>query len=152
MLHCQLERLTNTCQISLSHTSLFVYIEQFRCFREQCTVNWNFESLQPPMTYQSTLEITCSRFCTCNGFVIYLSYLKYWLLGTGEDEAPEKDDMNAKEENEPPHKKNKKHRKHKSKKKKRKRKGEKESSSESGAESDVEPPPPPRPVRTTRAR
>lgn len=151
MLHCQLERLTNIGQISLSHTSLFVYIEWFRHFREQCTVNWSFDSLQPPMTW-STPEITCSRFCTYNGFVKYLSNLKYWLPGTGEDEAPEKDDMNAKEENEPPHKKNKKHRKHKSKKKKRKRKGEKESSSESGAESDVEPPPPPRPVRTTRAR
>lgn len=70
----------------------------------------------------------------------------------GEDETPEKDDLNAKEMNELPHKKNKKHRKHKSKKKKRRRKGEKESSSESGAESDVEPPPPLRPVRTTRAR
>lgn len=69
---------------------------------------------------------------------------------TGEDEAPEKDDVNTKEGTEAPHKKNKKHRKHKSKKKKRRRKGEKESSSESGAESDVEPPPPPR--RTTRAR
>ncbi|KAG8000722.1 hypothetical protein GBF38_017197, partial [Nibea albiflora] len=69
----------------------------------------------------------------------------------GEDEAPEKDDINAKEGNEPPHKKNKKHRKHKSKKKKKRRKGEKESSSESGAESDSEPPPPLRPVRTTRA-
>ncbi|PWA31412.1 hypothetical protein CCH79_00002925 [Gambusia affinis] len=68
----------------------------------------------------------------------------------GEDEAPEKDDVNTKEGTEAPHKKNKKHRKHKSKKKKRRRKGEKESSSESGAESDVEPPPPPR--RTTRAR
>lgn len=81
---------------------------------------------------------------TCN--------LKYWLPCSGEDEAPEKDDMNAKEEIEPPHKKNKKHRKHKSKKKKRKRKGEKETSSESGAESDVEPPLPLKPVRTTRAR
>ena len=68
----------------------------------------------------------------------------------GEDEAPEKDDMNAKEGNEPPHKKNKKHRKHKSKKKRRRRKGEKDSSSESGAESDAEPLP--KPVRTTRAR
>ncbi|KAK2839683.1 hypothetical protein Q5P01_013423 [Channa striata] len=73
-------------------------------------------------------------------------------IPSGEDEAHEKDDLNAKEGNELPHKKNKKHRKHKSKKKKRRRKGEKESSSgESGAESDVEPPPPPRPVRTTRA-
>lgn len=78
--------------------------------------------------------------------------LKYWVPCAGEDEALEKDDMNAKEVTELPHKKNKKHRKHKSKKKKRKRKGEKESSSESGAESDIEPPPPPRPVRTTRAR
>lgn len=78
--------------------------------------------------------------------------LKYWLPCAGEDEAPDKDDMNAKEGNDPPHKKNKKHRKHKSKKKKRKRKGEKESSSESGAESEVEQPPPQKPVRTTRAR
>uniref|UniRef100_A0A1A8BKY4 Si:dkey-67c22.2 n=1 Tax=Nothobranchius kadleci TaxID=1051664 RepID=A0A1A8BKY4_NOTKA len=70
---------------------------------------------------------------------------------SGGGEAPEKDDVIAKEATEPPHKKNKKHKKHKSKKKKRKRKGEKESSSESGAESDAEPPPPPRPVRTTRA-
>lgn len=75
---------------------------------------------------------------------------KFWVTCTGEDEAPEKDDANAKEGTEVPHKKNKKHRKHKSKKKKRRRKGEKESSSESGAESDVEPQPPPR--RTTRAR
>lgn len=75
-----------------------------------------------------------------------------WLLCAGEDEALEKDDMNAKEGNEPPQKKSKKHRKHKSKKKKRRRKGEKESTSDSGAESDVEPPPPPGPVRTTRAR
>ncbi|AWP12983.1 putative serine/arginine repetitive matrix protein 2-like isoform 2 [Scophthalmus maximus] len=72
-------------------------------------------------------------------------------IPSGEDEVPEKDDMNAKEGNEPYHKKNKKHRKHKSKKKKRKRKGEKESSSESGAESDVEPQPPAKPVRNTRA-
>lgn len=71
---------------------------------------------------------------------------------TGEDEAPKKDDVHAKEVTESPHKKNKRHKKHKSKKKKRKRKGEKESSSESGAESDAEPPPQPRPVRTTRAR
>lgn len=85
-------------------------------------------------------------------FASYLSHLKYLLPCAGEDEAPEKDDMNAKEANEPPHKKNKKHRKHKSKKKKRKKKGEKESSSESGAESDAEPAPPQRPVRTTRAR
>uniref|UniRef100_A0A096M348 Uncharacterized protein n=1 Tax=Poecilia formosa TaxID=48698 RepID=A0A096M348_POEFO len=42
---------------------------------------------------------------------------------SGEDEAPEKDDVNAKESTEVP----------------RRRKGEKESSSESGAESDVEP-------------
>ncbi len=89
---------------------------------------------------------------SCYGFATYLCNLKYWLSCAGEDDAPEKDDMNAKEGNEPPHKKNKKHRKHKSKKKKRKRKGDKESSSESGAESDVEPPTPPRPVRTTRAR
>ncbi|KAA8588238.1 hypothetical protein FQN60_001432 [Etheostoma spectabile] len=72
-------------------------------------------------------------------------------IPSGDEEAPEKDEMNAKEGIEPPHKKNKKHRKHKSKKKKRKKKGEKESSSESGAESDAEPPPPPRAVRTTRA-
>lgn len=91
-------------------------------------------------------------FCTFYGFAKYIHKLKYWLLCAGEDELPEKEDINAKEGNEPPHKKNKKHRKHKSKKKKRKRKGEKESSSESGPESDVEPPPPPRPVRTTRAR
>lgn len=87
--------------------------------------------------------------------ILYMMLIRQiFAIGTtaGEDEAPEKDDVNAKEEPEPPHKKNKKHRKHKSKKKKRRRKGEKESTSESGAESDVEPPPPPRPVRTTRAR
>lgn len=77
---------------------------------------------------------------------------KYWLVSTGDDDTHDKDEVNAKDGAEPPHKKNKKHRKHKSKKKKRRRKGEKESSSESGAESDAEPPPPPRPVRTTRAR
>ena len=103
-------------------------------------------------TNQIPCEMTCSPVCTCNGFAKFLCNLKNWLPRAGEDEAPEKEDMNAKEGNEPPHKKNKKHRKHKSKKKKRRRKGEKESSSESGAESDVEPAPPPRPVRTTRAR
>lgn len=74
------------------------------------------------------------------------------ILSPGDDEAPEKDDIIAKEGNDPPHKKNKKHRKHKSKKKKKKRKGEKESSSESGAESDVEPTLPQKPLRNTRAR
>lgn len=76
--------------------------------------------------------------------------LKCWLSHAGENEAPEKDDVNVKEGNEVPHKKNKKHRKHKSKKKKKRKKGEKDSSSESGAESDAELTP--RPVRTTRAR
>lgn len=83
---------------------------------------------------------------------VFFCNLKNRLPCAGEDEATEKDDINAKEESEPPHKKNKKHRKHKSKKKKRRKKGEKDTSSESGAESDVEPPPAPRPVRTTRAR
>lgn len=87
-------------------------------------------------------------------FLFFFSppFTKYLLLCTGEDEAPAKDDIIAKEMSELPHKKNKKHKKHKSKKKKRKKKGEKESSSESGAESDVEPPPPPKPVRNTRSR
>lgn len=79
-----------------------------------------------------------------------LPYYK-WVSCAGEGEAPEKDDVNAKEEIEAPHKKNKKHKKHKSKKKRRRKKGEKESSSESGAESDTEQPPP-KPVRTTRSR
>ena len=72
-------------------------------------------------------------------------------LWAGEDEAAERDDLNAKEGGvDTPHKKNKKHRKHKSKKKRRRRKGDKESSSESGAESEVEPPQ--KAVRNTRAR
>lgn len=95
---------------------------------------------------QTTQQMTCSSYVTLNWLAIY------FIPCAGEDEAPEKDDINAKGENEPPHKKNKKHRKHKSKKKKRRKKGEKESTSESCAESDPEPPPLPRPIRTTRSR